>query len=249
MTQYLIVFADISLYLLILLGFGLYLRWKRYKHTGKYWSVLIVVFLICSTSYVPKKLIHSIEKSYAPLEIKDLDSNTLYYVYVLGAGAGYNEQLPASMNLSHATSRRLMEGIRLYRACNNAILVTSAGLARGNRTQASITRDAAIELGMEGAQIEMLETATNTIEEAQSFKARYGAEVNLILVTSALHMPRAIEIFNDNGLDPLPAPCDFIYKNEGHTYNGFTFPSFGSLSLMNNYQITALKSLYYRLKK
>lgn len=31
-----------------------------------------------------------------------------------------------------------------------------------------------------------------------------------MLVTSTLHMPRAVEIFEDRGMRPIPAPADFI---------------------------------------
>ena len=55
-------------------------------------------------------------------------------------------------------------------------------------------------MGVKEQNIQMLETPTSTLEEALAFKDKFGTSGNLILVTSALHMPRAVEIFSDQGI-------------------------------------------------
>ena len=50
---------------------------------------------------------------------------------------------------------------------------------------------------------------------------------NIILVTSATHMRRAVKLYNSHGLNPIPAPTDF-HRNDSLTY----------------WQLTSISSLY-----
>jgi uncharacterized SAM-binding protein YcdF (DUF218 family) len=222
---------------------------KKYKHKmAPYFMIVgILLFLVCATNYVPKKLIQSIEKTYSPLLISQLSGEENYYILVLGSGAALDARLPASQNLGLVSLSRLVEGIRIFRMLEHGILVTSAATKSDFISQAEITKDAAISLGINAEQIEMLETPTTTLEEALAFKSKFGTFKNIILVTSALHMPRAVEIFKDQGLSVIAAPTEYLYKQDGNSYNGLSLPSVGSISLMNTYQLTTLKLWYYRL--
>jgi len=113
-------------------------------------------------------------------------------------------------------------------------------------SQAQLSKEAAISLGVKQQNIEMLETATSTLEEAIAFKEHFGVNKNVILVTSALHMPRAVEIFSDQGIKVLPAPTAYLCKKDDLSYSGITFPSIESLELTNSYQTAILKQVYYR---
>jgi len=51
-----------------------------------------------------------------------------------------------------------------------------------------------------------------------------------ILVTSAAHMPRAMGLFRKQGMEPIPAPTDYMAgEREGGLRLGMFFPSAGSL--------------------
>lgn len=210
----------------------------------------ILLLLVFSTSYLPKKLVNSIEKTFEPINLYQLDTSKTYYIHVLGAGSSLDSRLPATMNLSPTTLLRLVEGIRIYNHLKHPILVTSAALTNQVKSQAKLCKEAAIALGVKEQNIQMLETPTSTMEEAMAFKEKFGTTVNLILVTSALHMPRAVEIFADQGIIVIPAPTDYQFKEEGFKYSGITFPTLRSLDLLNGYQTAVAKNLYYKwLKK
>lgn len=206
----------------------------------------ILLFLICSTSYIPKKLINAIEKTYSPLEPQKLDTTKTYFIHVLGAGTEIDSRLPATMNLSATTLARLVEGIRIYTHLNRAILITSATSKNGIKSQAELAKEAAVSLGVNEQKIQILETPTSTLEEAIAFKEKFGTNKNVILVTSAMHMPRAVEIFEDQGIQVLPAPTDYLYKEDDFKYNAITLPTISSLDLVNSYQTTVAKHLYYK---
>jgi len=206
----------------------------------------ILLFLVCSTSYIPKKLINAIEKTYSPIEPQKLDTTKTYYIHVLGAGTSIDSRLPATMNLSATTLTRLVEGIRIYTHLNRAILVTSAASKNRIKSQAQLAKEAAVSLGVNEQKIQMLATPTSTLEEAIAFKETFGTNKNVIVVTSALHMPRAVEIFADQGIQVLAAPTDYLYKEDEFSYSGITFPTISSLDLVNSYLTTIAKHLYYK---
>ena len=240
---------DVSLYFII---WGLTAYWfkrKKYKFSSLYIIIGVALLLVCSTSYIPKKLIYSIENTYAPIDLKQLNEAETYYIHVLGAGASLDYRLPSSMNLNSETLSRLVEGIRIYNHLENGVLVTSASGKKGFKSQAKISKETAASLGVHEEDVKMLETPTTTLEEAIAFKEKFGTEKKVILVTSALHLPRAVEIFKDQGLNVIPAPSGYIYKEGPNIYNGITFPSFKSIELMNVYHRAKLKEWYYGLFK
>lgn len=233
--------------LIVLLAYLLKSKSKKMFIT---FSVLgIIFFLVCSTSYVPEKLISSIENKFAPIELNQFNPAKKYYILILGAGASNDNKLPASMNLNTITLTRLVEGLRIYRHLPHSILVTSASIDGEKISQAQLSKEAAISLGVPEQNIQMLETPTSTLEEAVAFKEKFGTKTNLILVTSAMHMPRAVEIFSDQGLKVVPAPTEYLYTKNQLGYNGISFPSFESLELTNSYQAAVVKHLYYKLFK
>jgi uncharacterized SAM-binding protein YcdF (DUF218 family) len=207
----------------------------------------LLFFLVCATNYVPKKLIQSIEKAYAPLQMSQLSHDENYYVLVLGSGTALDPKLPASQNLSPTSLSRLVEGIRVFKMLEHGTLVTSAAASSDFTSHAQLSKEAAISLGVKKQDIKMIDTPTTTLEEALAFKMVFGTDKSIILVTSALHMPRAVEIFTDQGLRVTAAPTDYLYKKDENTYNGVSFPSLSSLGLMNAYHLTVLKQWYYSL--
>ena len=245
MISFLKSIPDVSLYFLLLAILIYWLKKRNHKLFKPVVIIGVILFLISSTNYIPKKLIHSIKKTQTPIDLSELDQSKAYYIHVLGAGATLDPKLPSAMNLNGMTLTRLNEGIRIYNALDQGILVTSAYTDEGLKSQAQVSKEAAISIGVPEKNIEILPTPTTTLEEALAFKQKFGTDKNVIIVTSALHMPRATEIFTDVGLNVISAPTAFIYREGPINHNNLTFPSFKSLQLMNTYHLTVLKQWYY----
>lgn len=73
----------------------------------------------------------------------------------------------------------------------------------------------AIALGVPATAIlqdtESLNTYQNAVNVQQILAAK-GLQ-RILLVTSAMHMPRSLLIFQHQGLDPIAAPTDFLYTD------------------------------------
>ncbi|MBK8625127.1 MAG: YdcF family protein [Saprospiraceae bacterium] len=79
---------------------------------------------------------------------------------------------------------------------NGSKLVFSGYSSTNNVTQAAITRDAAIGLGIPEDDIFILEKPSTTEEEALEYTSAFGnKKATLILVTSDIHMPRSMYLF------------------------------------------------------
>jgi len=196
----------------------------RYRRTGLSVVALATLILaLISWWPVANSLIAPLEAQYPPLALQlDTANSTspddaaqsvqargdVAAIVVLGGGGIDDSRLPASAQLSAIGLQRLVEGIRLWRQYPMAQLVTSGALSEG-RSQAEIAAGIAVELGVPNTQISQLRQARNTEEEAAAFAAEFAAMApsgSVLLVTSASHMPRAMQAFRHEGLSPIAAP-------------------------------------------
>jgi uncharacterized SAM-binding protein YcdF (DUF218 family) len=131
------------------------------------------------------------------------------WVVVLGGGAVSDPDRPALAWLSESALARLAEGIRLHHAVPESRLVLSGGAVSDTVAVANVMVVAAVSLGVAPAAIIVEPRPRNTKEEAARIAERAPAHP-LILVTSASHMPRAVRLFEERGLQVIPAPTHFL---------------------------------------
>ena len=202
----------LSLLLLLLFFSAILYRLKWKKTLGICVVLFISLFLLTVTSLLPDVLIERLERNYKVLDIANLTEMDSAHIMVLGSGHISDMRLTALDRLSGTSLSRMVEGIRIQHKMRNSVLITSGYAKYDAISNAAAVRSAAMELGVDGSRIQMLEKAANTWEEAQYYSERFGTSVPLILVTSATHMKRAMMVFKAMGLDPIPAPTDFIVK-------------------------------------
>ena len=108
---------------------------------------------------------------------------------------------------------RVWYAARLFHAGKAPLVILSGGgdLERQAFSEARAMAVFLQDLGVPAQAIAMEETSRNTRQNADFstalLKAR-GIE-HILLVTSALHMPRALALFKAQGLEVTPAPTDF----------------------------------------
>ena len=87
-------------------------------------------------------------------------------------------------------------------------------------------------MGVDSSSMLLMQKAKNTAGEAKEYKELSGTDGKLILVTSAIHMPRAMMIFRKYGFDPIPAPTNFIIKYGSRKDPWRWMPSSGYMGMM-----------------
>ncbi len=109
---------------------------------------------------------------------------------------------------------RLVEGIRLWRGIPGCKLVVTGGRIPGLSEDMSIAEGLADVAHAQGVPRDamMLEVDSWTTEDQARLVAGIVGKERFALVTSAYHMPRSLMLFRFEGLDPIPAPADYISR-------------------------------------
>ena len=200
------------LWFLVLIGLVFFLLKKRAVSRG----IFIIAgtwFLVISTPTIPTLVLDSLERQYEPVYVDQLaDTDAPYDIIVLGGGHGFDDRLPANSLLSSVALGRLSEGIRLHRQLSNSRLILSGYSSSGRTTQAEMLRDTALLLGVEKNRTKIQSEPGNTLEEARVYSERYAGEQQVILVTSAVHMPRSVMLFERAGIEVIPSPANYRLK-------------------------------------
>jgi len=173
----------------------------------------LVVFLVSSTGFLPRTCVMLAEQKHKILVIdSSLSTNRSVFVHVLGAGYSSNPDLPATAKLALPTLGRLVEGVRICRQIPESKLVCSGNAADGIETQASVVRRAAIALDFDSTRLRTLDNPSTTQQEAAAHAAVFGTNHTVIVVTDAMHMSRALYLFEKYGLNSIAAPTNFVTK-------------------------------------
>lgn len=199
----------------IILLTGIVLYFIKRKRTGLGLVFFSVLWLaIISTPFLPHLLVSSLEKRFPPLfELQKLPTNDTVYILVLGGGHMENVNLPPNDQLSLSSVSRLLEGIRLHRLSLGSRMVFS-GITRDHKySHATVLKQSALSMGVEEKDISLLPSSVNTQAEALDYTKKFGTKNTLILVTDAIHMPRAMFLFRKAGQTPIPAPTNHLVKS------------------------------------
>ena len=200
---------------LIVLGLVLMLAMRR-RMLGRFCiGAGVALFLALSQNAVGDALLRPLESEFAalhdPLAAKTgrTGRRRPRWIVVLGGGHRTDSFIPLTSRLLPSSLGRLIEGIRLHRMVPDAKLLLSGGGPLGGTTEAGELRRVALSLGVEGRKIAIEDRSRNTRDQAVFIRKIVGND-GFILVTSASHMPRAVMMFQKEGMDPLPAPVDHL---------------------------------------
>jgi uncharacterized SAM-binding protein YcdF (DUF218 family) len=176
----------------------------------------IGILLVFGYGMFTKPVLYSLERSYAPLIVEQLTPKVrdqIRHVVILGSGHVSDPDLPKTAQIGGSSLYRLVEGVRIYRLLPGSRLVICGGVIPDPVTNARVVSDVAQLIGISVQDMIVEERPSDTVEEAQVLKGLLGS-TPFVLVTSAAHMKRAVRIFQEFGMQPLPAPTDFIIKNK-----------------------------------
>jgi uncharacterized SAM-binding protein YcdF (DUF218 family) len=181
---------------------GMLLLWlsKRQRMGKSLVCIGVLLLLLLSTGPISELLLSPLESTYPPLadpSALSKDSQPpVRWVAVLGG--------------EHEKYSRFVEGIRLQKALPGSKLLVSVGISDSD-AQGAI--ELARMIGLRREDLILIQDARDTRDEAKRMGQTIGAE-RFVLVTSASHMPRAMALFQSVGMNPLPAPMEFMVKNK-----------------------------------
>jgi uncharacterized SAM-binding protein YcdF (DUF218 family) len=181
-----------------ILGFLLISFFERKKKFTYYFSMTCALCLyLLSIEPVKDALLTPLENKFPVPERIDADA-----IVVLGGGS-YNTGI-----LKEDSMKRLLTALTLHKKTHLPIILSGGA---ENLPDAEIMKSLLLDFGVDKRDILTEVKSRDTLENALYVKNLCDQKnyKKLILITSAYHMPRAVELFKREGLDIIPYPTDF----------------------------------------
>ncbi len=217
--------------ILVILAGLLFWRWRR-------WSLLLLAsglaaLYLLSTPYVAALLMAPIEP-YGALTDAELQATPAQAILVLGGGRYDNAPEFGGDTVNPLLLARLRYAARLQRRTGLPIVVSGGTGGNNAPPEAELARRV-LEDEL-GARVSMVEHQSQTTWEnarhTQPLLEKQGIE-QVLLVTHAWHLPRAVYAFHAAGVQVIPAPTHFVHSSNGSKGAGYWLPS--ALALQNSY--------------
>ena len=214
---------------LVLLGLIGWVLQRRHRKSGVTLVALSVLLLLgLSTGAGSGLLIKPLEARYIP--VSDAKSSGAQAIVVLGGGRDIRSPEDANRDRPSAASlMRLRHGARLHRQTGLPMLVSGGNPdGQGESEAVVMARSLDEDFRVKARWIE--DTSDNTAQNARhsAVMLKEGGVQRILLVTDAIHMNRAEQIFLRAGLEVVPAPTAF--KKVGRITVASFIPSAGALA-------------------
>lgn len=184
---------------------------KKNRFASTLIGIALVILLLSSNEIFSKWLVRSLEWQYLP----SADIPQAEAIVILGGGTR-PRIAPRPWYEVNEAGDRILYGSWLYKQGKAPLIIVTGGRAEwlgdGGNPESEDMAAIAEFLGVPSSAI---------VQESQSFNTRDNAintkqilvkrGINkILLVTSALHMPRSMEIFRKVGVESIAVPTDFL---------------------------------------
>jgi len=184
-------------------------RWIRINSLA-----LVALLLLLTSPLVAHVLVATLEGTHLPSGLpKPVPNGT---IVVLGSGLRDTGSLRPNIELTGESMRQTVCGADLYHHGIAPSLLVTGGDARvfgSGPAEAAVMKEWAVRLGIPEESVLTENRARTTYENAVNTKSILRDRTSVILVTSAIHMPRAAALFRAQGFDVIPYPCGFHERN------------------------------------
>jgi uncharacterized SAM-binding protein YcdF (DUF218 family) len=251
-SKTLFLFVDPPALIFLLLICAWIVRKRRPKISVSMCAAAVLLLFVLGCPTTSQWLVRSLENQY-PDRGLSVEPNA-QAIIVLGGSLNLPSDTHQFVGLTNS-SDRIDEGLRLYRAGKAPLIVVSGGDSPLNTRirplhEADYMRSLLEEWGAPDSAILVEDASINTRENAlftHKLLAAHGIN-RVLLVTSAIHMPRAVAAFRKVGFDVVAAPADFQsgWVAQASVFNWL--PSSGSLLNSSNVLHEWLGYFIYKLR-
>jgi uncharacterized SAM-binding protein YcdF (DUF218 family) len=195
----------------ILMAIAIVIFWRYPKWSAISLIGALTILLLASNGWISQELARSLEWQYLPTnEMPNAEA-----IVVLGGGVKPASYPRPWIELNEAGDR-VIYGAKLYREGKAPWLILSGGRIdwkEGGSSEAADMAELAQTMGVPSAAILQDPKSVNTYENAVNVRKileSKGIKGKVLLVTSALHIPRSMLIFKNQKIEAIPAPTDFL---------------------------------------
>lgn len=185
---------------------------KRPSWAATAMMLSLIVLLVGSSGLVARSLVRSLEWQNIPSSVPDAEA-----IVVLGGGTKSAVSPRPSVDLSEEGDR-VLYAAELYQQKKAPLVIVSGGRIswHGSGTPESADMAALLDqLGVPAKAVVQDPDSLNTFENAVNVQKILDSRGirRVLLVTSAMHMPRSLLIFKRRGVAAIAAPTDFLVTN------------------------------------
>ena len=192
-------------WILIILFLAIFII-KNPKLKKRLYIVVVLIFLLFSNRFIYNKLVMAWQPKPANL------SQHYEAGIVLGGFTNFDKHNNGFLN---GSSDRFIETEKLYHQGIIKKIIVSGGngsLDQSKPKEAGFVREQFIEQGISANDIYFENESRNTFENAKNCKLILDSmhlQSPVVLITSAMHMPRALAIFKKTGYEIIAYPSNF----------------------------------------
>jgi uncharacterized SAM-binding protein YcdF (DUF218 family) len=194
----------------LLLAFTGLLIWRLGWVRSAFYTLLISVgwLYICSTAQFSYYLMGKLERDFPSLPLAEIEKADA--IVLLGGAMRGDPRMGILPDLNQYADR-LVHAVALYKAGKARQLLLTGGSPPGSRSEAQLMQDVLAVMGIPPEAIILEDQSKNSHDNAvnSARMLRERGMNRILLVTSAFHMPRAVPLFERQGLEVIPAPTDF----------------------------------------
>jgi len=242
---------------ILLIFAACFIQNKRKTALGLSIIVLIILFL-AGNRLLSASLAKNLEWRYLPPE----ETPHAEVIVLLGGGTE-SADYPRSMAEVNSAGDRVIHAAWLYKQGAAPHILLSGGnleFSDMRGTTPAVEMQQLLQLlGVPGEALWIQEESENTYEDAVYTTAMLKEKgINrIILVTSAMHMPRSVALFEKQGLEVIPSPTDFTITERGwESLSSFKsaqvllniMPNASSLNLTTNVLKEHLGMVVYKMR-
>ncbi len=194
--------------------FGLWLtraRSRRWRHAGFTLAILSLLGLFALSLPIVGNALMATLEPHPPITQPQLQR--VQAIVVLGGGTYFDAPEYGGDTVGYATLERLRYGARLARASGLPLLV-AGGAPSGGRPEGELMREV-LETDF-GVKVRWVEAASRDTAESASLSAsmlKTARITRIALVSHGWHLPRAIPLFEKQGLEVTAAPMAFSTRS------------------------------------
>lgn len=198
---------------------ALLLSFRRRERASR--ALLIATAMVVyatTTRPLRDALVRPLESRYRPVAAATLEPHDA--IVVLGGGVLREPISGEPTILGTATHHRLARGLLLHRAGVAPRVVLAGGVVDpfGHKpAESEAMRSHAVALGTPTDVLLLDSRSRTTSENAREVRRLLPGARRVVLVTSAIHLPRAVRRFRTEGFEVTPVPADYLAPPEPWT--------------------------------
>jgi uncharacterized SAM-binding protein YcdF (DUF218 family) len=222
--------------------------WGSIFRSKKAGLAAVSILIVCSLPVFSNKLISYLERDYSL--VRAASAKTADAIVVL---SGMVRTIEGANGLEYEwgeASDRIFAGIDLIQENKAPVLLLTGGKLPWSvgKPEGEYLRGIAEKHGVPSDIIIITENVQNTDQEAKAVVKLLNKNIpNIILVTSAFHMPRAQMVFESAGIEVSPFPVDFLSEATNTKIMDF-IPNAKAFNDTNFFVRELIGRLYYDLK-